>query len=310
MSDLAFGLKLPNCGGILCPPEWATPESMEALAGLAESYQYDSVWFQDHLLSPAELRHLGDLRFYEPLITAAALASRFPSLSFGIATIILPLREPVLLAKQMSVFDAFFPGRLKVGFGTGRYESEFESFGTSWSQRGATADDYLDLITALLSEEEVTRSGARTVTSGVMSPRPDDVRRLLWVGGTAAPVLRRTVRYASGWICAALAPDEVAAHVGRLHDLIREDGGDPGQLRVALSTTIRRSSSTQREDDHSIHRHSKAIAGSDDEISEILRAHVGAGVTDFLVTFDEPDLDGVQGAAAWFASDIVPDLES
>jgi len=310
MSDLSFGLKLPNCGGILCPPDWATPETVADLAHLADTYQYDSVWFQDHLLTPAELRHLGQLRFYEPLITAAALAGRFPSLTFGIATIILPLREPVLLAKQMAVFDAFFPGRLKVGFGTGRYESEFDAFGASWSDRGRTADEYLELVAALLTEEEVTRTGTRAVTSAVMSPRTEDVRRLMWVGGTAAPVLRRTARYGSGWICAAITPEEVAGYVGRLHDMIRAEGRNPAELRVALSTTIRRNATGDRTDDHSIHRHSTALAGSDEEIQQTLRAHVDAGVTDFLVTFDEPDLDRLQGAAAWFGSDVVPSLRS
>lgn len=303
--DLSFGLKLPNCGGILCPPEWATPESLSDLAGLAAESGYGSVWFQDHLLTPAELRPLGDLRFYEPLMTAAALAARFPSLVFGIATIILPLREPVLLAKQLAAFEAFFPGRLKVGFGTGRYESEFDAFGAPWSDRGRTADDYLEVVSALLAGGDVTREGARTLRAAVMSPGVPDGREVIWVGGTAAAVLRRTVRHASGWICAALTPDEVAGHVSQLRELLRAAGREPSDLRIALSSTISRGSRDDA-DDHSVHRHAKTIAGDEEQIVRTLQAHVEAGVTDFLIAFNEPTLEGLHRAAAWFADEIIP----
>ena len=96
-----IGFKLPNCGGVMCNVEWATPANVVRLAGMARDLGYDSVWLHDHTVTPRELQHLDEPPFYEPLVVMAAIAGQVPDIVVGVATLILPFRDPVLLTKQM-----------------------------------------------------------------------------------------------------------------------------------------------------------------------------------------------------------------
>lgn len=310
--SVGFGFKLPNCGGVLCEPSWATPQVMRRLASRAEILGFDSLWMQDHLLTPRELQHLGPVDFHEPLVTAAHVLSVTQRASVGVATIILPFREPVLLAKQLSTLEALFPHRVVAGFGTGRYESEFDALGVDWKDRGAIADEYLETLVALLRAgdvESVSTDGQRGVTAAQMYPRPPAGSLPMWIGGNVGAALRRSAKFGDGWISAALSIDEAREHIGRLREAVVAHGRPWDGFSVALSLTIRPEAS-ERAGGPELHRHRNAVAGSSDEVTAALHAYKEAGVTDFLIAFDVGELEELESAMAWFAGEIMPALAS
>jgi alkanesulfonate monooxygenase SsuD/methylene tetrahydromethanopterin reductase-like flavin-dependent oxidoreductase (luciferase family) len=312
---VSWGLKLPNCGGVLCPPDWAQPETILALAGAAERHGFDTVWLHDHLVTPAELRHLGAPRFHEPLITMATVASARPKLRVGVATIVLPLRDPVLLAKQVSTLASFFPGRLLIGLGAGRYASEFEVLGLDhFERRGSLSAEHLEIIRSLLTKHEVTHSGpSRSLRGASMYPQPAERPHLLYAGNSAAAA-RRAARLADGWIGASMPPEELKQTVGTMRSLRLELGLDD-PFDIAYSATIvrdegspvGRAMSSEKEE---LHLHASTISGDGHQVSAQLADYIAAGVTHLQLSLRAATLDELAGHLSWFESEVISRQDS
>ena len=306
-----WGLKLPNCGGVLCPPEWARPDTIHAIATEAEAAGFDSVWLHDHLVTPAELKHVSP-DFYEPIVTMAALAAAHPNLTVGVATIILPLRDPVLLAKQVQTLAGFFPGQTMIGLGAGRYSSEFESLGLdTFERRGAVAAEYLSIMQALLTRPDVDHSGEIRTLSGVtMNPRPKDRPPLLYAGNVAAGA-KRAARLADGWIGASMPPEQFAEMVAMMATVRADEGRADEPFLVTFSATVVReepdaASVEERED---LHMHKATISGDAATVAGLLAPYVLAGSTHFQLSLRAGTLEELSDNIAWFTREVAPAVE-
>lgn len=311
--QVSIGFKLPNCGGVLCQPEWATPDTIHDLAGRAARLAFDAVWLHDHLVTPRELRHLGALSFYEPLITMAALAQAHPRLDVGVATVVLPLRDPLLLAKQIGTLDGFFPGRLIFGLGAGRYESEFEAVGLDvFARRGKVSKEYLEIIGALRSDDPVTYRGTyRQLTDVSMHPQstsPD--RSPVWYAGNSPVAAQRAGRYADGWIGATMAPDEFSAVIGPMLAARQAAGLATDGFSIAVSATVERvRTGMLGRPDGELHQHASTITGSTARIVEQLNQFAAIGATHFLLSLRAGALDQLHDDMEWFASEVMPRIQ-
>ena len=301
-----FGYKLPNCGGVLCPPEWASPRTIEELATDAARAGFRSLWLHDHVLTPDELKHLREPEFYEPVTVAVRLLALLPEVQIGIATIVLPLRDPVVLAKQLVTAARFFPGRLIAGIGSGRYASEFAAFGSPlYDARSKVTDEHLRLMRALLTSPTVTFSGTyRSVVDAQMFPKARPGELALWLAANAPVGIKRAARHADGWIAASMPLDEFrAAH--ETYTAAQRAASRSGAA-IALSLTIDPDGPNARED--GLHRHAFALRGSASEIAAEISRYEGAGATHFLVTFPSATLAEVREKIRWFSSQVVPGL--
>lgn len=308
---MSIGFKLPNCGGVLCRPEWATPATIHELAARAADLQFDAVWLHDHLVTPRELRHLGDLSFYEPLITMATLAQAHPRLKVGVATVVLPLRDPLLLAKQIGTLQGFFPGRLIFGLGAGRYESEFEAVGLDlFARRGKVSKEYLEIIRSLLTQDPVTYEGTyRHLTDVSMHPQPSGADRSpVWYAGNAQIAAERAGRLADGWIGATMAPGEFTAVIGPMLAAREAAGLDPSDFSIAVSATVERTRTDGALDSNvePLHQHASTISGSAEVIAKQLNDFVAIGATHFLLSLRAAHLDRLHDDMDWFGSEVMP----
>ena len=307
-----WGLKLPNCGGVLCPPEWARPDTIHAIAAEADAAGFDSVWLHDHLVTPAELKHVSP-DFYEPIVTMTALAAAHPRLTVGVATIILPLRDPVLLAKQVETLAGFFPGRIMIGLGAGRYSSEFESLGLEFfERRGSVAAEYLTIIQALLTRPDVDHAGEMRTLSGVtMNPRPKVRPQLLYAGNVAAGA-KRAARLADGWIGASMPPEDVADMVTLMGGVREEAGRGDEPFLITFSATVVRddgvghSQSTGRDD---LHMHKATISGDAPTVAALLAPYVLAGASHFQLSLRSESLEDLSDNITWFSREVAPAVE-
>lgn len=301
-----FGFKLPNCGGVLCETDWARPETILELAATAHELGYDSVWLHDHLLTPRELQHLTQPPFYEPMTVMSAVAAAVPEVKVGVATLILPLRDPVLLAKQIMTMEHFFPGRTIIGVGLGQYESEFQAFGSdSYRSRGRVANEHLDIIEALLAEGPATVTGAsRSVVEAEAYPKPTPGEGpTIWVGGNSDAAAKRAARYGTGWISSgALSPQDVEAQMDSI-----QPQREP--FHAVLTATVAREvapAEAEESGEHRIHQHASVIAGDAAHVAGQIGSYHEAGVSHFLLTFRSADLDAVRAQMRWFMSDVLP----
>jgi probable F420-dependent oxidoreductase len=193
----------------------APPGQVVELARRAEELSYDGVWLPDHPLPPGPFGPTyGGV--YEPLVTLAAIAAVTDRVRLGTSILILPLRDPFLLAKQAASVERLAPGRVVLGVGTGWEEREFAALRVPFAGRGERTDAAIRLIRHLHTvghgpfEDEHHGFDVGTFAPAPTSPVP------ILVGGTSAAAFRRAATLGDGWHGVGVAPAEFRSRAADL----------------------------------------------------------------------------------------------
>ena len=171
------------------------------MARRAEELGYDMIAIPEHLAVPPDDQHTG--HFWLHSTTAqAALAGATSRIKLNSCVTILPLQHPILHAKALATADWLSGGRMIVTFGLGSIRNEYAYFGVPWEERGAIADEYLEAIVALWTQERPTFEGKYVSLRDIgFQPKPVQKPHLpIWIGGDSKPAFRRVARFGSGWI--------------------------------------------------------------------------------------------------------------
>jgi probable F420-dependent oxidoreductase len=197
------------------------PEALARRARLAEEAGFESLWVGDHIALPMDAPDPADEPRLEAVVALSHLAAVTSRVRLGFGIIVLPQRQPVLLAKQIASIDVLSNGRLTIGFGVGYVEAEFAAMGTELAGRGERTDEYLDAMRALWDEPVPEFSGRHLSFAGVIS-RPRPVQRPhppIVIGGHSPAAFQRAVRAGGGWFGWERSPRQVADAVERLDGL-------------------------------------------------------------------------------------------
>ena len=244
MSELPrLGVRLPNSG------PFAEPDALLSTADLAERLGFDRVWVHDHVSWPREkLTHFAtgsleacgdqDPNFFESVSTAALLAGRLRRAGVGIAGLVLPLRDPRVLAKQLATIDRLGASRLVAAFAIGAIRGDFEVMGVPFERRGRIANEYLAVLRSIFdSHQPVSFQGDFvSFSDGTFLPKPLGLG--LWATGSSEPGLTRAARFADGWMTVYQTVDAYRGFVTRLRELTAEQGRDPGALATGYETYV------------------------------------------------------------------------
>jgi probable F420-dependent oxidoreductase len=200
------------------------PEGAARVARAAEAAGFDSLWGGEHVVLPDPRVPPAPLepedRITDPVVTLAFLAAHTSRIRLGTGIIILPQRNPLVLAKQLATLDVLSGGRLIVGVGVGYLEPEFRALGIAFEHRGPMTDEYLAALRAIWSEAQPAYRGRFVSFEGVQAhPRPaqQPVPPIV-IGGHTPAAFRRAVEQGHGWYGFAL--DE--AGVQRCLDGLRQ----------------------------------------------------------------------------------------
>jgi probable F420-dependent oxidoreductase len=185
-------------------------------AQLAEDLGFDSIWAGEHVVLPSPRVAPSPMEpeepILDPLIHLAFVAAATTRVLLATGIVILPQRNPLVLAKQAASLDVLSGGRLLLGIGAGYLEPEMTAIGAPMSDRGTRTDDYLEAMRALWTEPApVEHHGPFTNFAGIdANPRPLQAGgpRII-VGGRSMPAYRRAVAQGHGWYGFALTPADV-----------------------------------------------------------------------------------------------------
>ncbi len=177
-----------------------------------EASPVDSFWQTERLV--------GSAPYLEPMATLAALAGATRRLKFGMSVVVVTHRDPLLLAKECATIDFLAQGRLLPAFGVGNDGApEWAALGQNPAERGARADEILELLTRLWSEPAVTHAGKFfRYTGACIEPKPVQKPLPLWIGGSSAAAIRRTARLGTGWLAGIQTPEQVGPVVAAIRD--------------------------------------------------------------------------------------------
>ena len=192
---MKLGIHIPQIG------RKAGPEAVRRGARQAEDLGYDNIWVNDHLAIPHDAPYPPSKSFYEPLITLTWAAAATSRVELGTSVLVLPLRIPAHLAKELATLDLLSDGRLILGTGVGWMEAEFDAMGVPFHDRGARSDDIINILRACWGEDPISYRPT-TVTAALDGIRalPQPERKIpIWVGGNSKPALRRAKALGDGW---------------------------------------------------------------------------------------------------------------
>jgi probable F420-dependent oxidoreductase len=197
---------------------FASPRDFLAWIDLCEDSGVDSVWVTDRLISSSPM--------LEPLSAFGVIAGRTERLKFGMNAIVLPLRDPLVVAKECATLDFLSNGRLLTAFGVGsELAPEYRGTNRAFKGRGRQADEMLQIMSRLWAGERLTFAGEfYQYTDVVISPLPEQQPLPLWIGGSSDAAVRRTALYGTGWLGGIQSPAMVKPVVARIRAAAAEAG--------------------------------------------------------------------------------------
>ena len=220
------------------------PGAVVQTARAAEAAGFDSVWAGEHLVLPDPQVPPSPMAPQDPaldsLLALTWAAAHTTTIRLATGIVILPQRNPVVLAKQVATLDVLSGGRVMLGVGAGYLEPEFRAVGANFAERGAVTDEYLDAMRTLWYDEHPEYRGRFAGFSGVDAyPRPVQRPVPLIVGGHSAPAYRRAVARAHGWYGYWLTPAQAATSVAGLAEAAGRVARPAGLGPLEISVTPR-----------------------------------------------------------------------
>jgi probable F420-dependent oxidoreductase len=287
-----YGLVLPSLG------DDANLAGIEAAIDLAAAHGFTDVWTTDHILVGRDAAEDYG-RLYEAVTTLAWAAARNATLRLGASVIVVPMREPVLLAKQLATVDALSRGRLIAGMGVGWNRHEFANVGAAdrFDVRGAFLEETINLCRHLWSGSTEPFEGRfARFENFVFEPLPDQGASLpIWIGARDERALRRVGRLADAYHASAASPESVAKRI----PIIRAAAEAAGRPMPRLSARVRLELDGPAESFYTIHGSAEAV------VAEI-RKFAALGVDHLALAFPPRDAAGLQEAFERFASEVRP----
>jgi probable F420-dependent oxidoreductase len=298
-----YGLILPSLG------DDATREGIDAAGEIAERLGFTDVWTTDHLLVDASAADDYG-RIFEAVTTLAYLAGRTTTVGLGASVIVVPMRNAVVLAKELATIDNLSRGRVIAGVGVGWSRAEFANVGVAdrFAVRGAYTDETIRLWRHLWSGADWPFHGRfHTFDDFVFGPLPDrDGAIPIWIGGRQEAALRRVGRLADTYHSSATSP---SAYEPRLA-VIRAAAEEAGRPMPALSARVRvRLNSSEPVDGEPVDGEAVdgyAMRGTPEDVAVEIRSFAAIGVGHLALTFPAHDPEGLAHQAEAFVREVVP----
>ena len=243
--SIRIGAKVPNSGPL------PARLGIGAMAAELEAAGFESLWVSDHIVLPTAIESRypfaadgratwpTDTPYFDALIALALIAQATERATIGTAVLVLPLRQPVVFAKQAASIDVASGGRLSLGVGAGWLEEEFAALAVPFARRGHRLEEWISITRSCWTGAPgQSQSELYDLPAGVLClPRPAHEIPFL-IGGHSGPALRRAGRIGNGWLAQqslpALAPQELVAPIDTMRNAAREAGRDPDSLQVVL----------------------------------------------------------------------------
>lgn len=236
---MKFGAALPTCtAGMLYPVPFASKDDIVRVAIEAEQLGYYEVAGNDHFTTQRYVRETfaDPPDFFDPLISYAYCAAKTSVLRLMTGIVVVPMRHPIVLAKQLATLDRFSDGRVIAGAGIGAYREEFEACFPDLAgvKRAELMRESLEALRVLLEERHATYEGDHIRFRDVeMYPKPLQERLPIYSAGNSDGAIRRAAELCEGWLPAALPLEGIAAGKAKLERYAREVGRDPSTIAIA-----------------------------------------------------------------------------
>ena len=235
---MKFGLAFASSAG-------TDQQSALDITRVAEQVGFDSVWGGEHVIRPDSIASKypytedgampgdADTPIPDPLIWLAYVAAAAPTLKLGTCILIVPQRNPLVLAKELATLDHLTGGRVELGIGVGWLEEEFQALGIPWARRGARNDEYIEAMRALWAGPHAEYHGEFVdFPPATCNPRPVKGDIPVLVGGDTPAAIRRAARLANGYFPGTTDPAGLTALIEDMKRAAEAHDRDPAEIAM------------------------------------------------------------------------------
>jgi probable F420-dependent oxidoreductase len=224
---------------------YADREVYRAFAQNADRLDFSTLWNLEHIMMFEQVESnypYGDLPddlsfpILNPYVGLAFLAGQTEQIRLATGIALMTQYPPLLLAKLIGTLDYLSNGRFVFGVGVGWLKEASLALGVPWERRSARMREYVEALRVVWGEETNDYSGEFVEFEGVLSyPKPVAGTVPVFMGGNTEPALKRTAEYADGWFGLKLSPEEAEEKIGRLRELLAENGREGEPFEIAVS---------------------------------------------------------------------------
>ncbi|HKA92462.1 MAG TPA: LLM class F420-dependent oxidoreductase [Acidimicrobiia bacterium] len=242
---MKFGILFANVG------PYVQPEMAASLGRIAEEHGFESIWTVEHVVVPGDYqseypysptgRMPGpeESPIPDPLIWLTWVGAATTSLRLATGILILPQRNPVILAKELATLDVLSGSRVELGVGVGWLREEFDALGVPFEERGARTDEYIEALRCLWRDDEPCFVGRYANFDRAKSyPKPPRGTIPIHVGGHTMPAARRAGRLGDGFFPGRSTDDELGPLIETMRASAKDNGRDPDAIEVTAGGAL------------------------------------------------------------------------
>jgi probable F420-dependent oxidoreductase len=245
MSNIKIGAYMPSAGDL------PAQHGIHGLATRLEQAGFSSLWVSDHVVMPARIGAAypfakdgkatwdTSIPWYDAMIVLGMVASATQKVELGTAVLVLPLRHPIIFAKQAATIDSLSGGRLTLGVGAGWLSDEFEALNVPFKTRGKRLEEWISLSRNIWTGAPEQFDGAHFSLPPNILSYPEPAHNIPFlIGGHSRPALKRAGTLGNGWLPqqsgASMDPGALEEPIKSMKEEAIAGGNDPNQLRVVL----------------------------------------------------------------------------
>jgi probable F420-dependent oxidoreductase len=281
------------------------------LAKKAEKLGFDSIWISDHVVLPVKYQERFSKILYDPFVILASIAAKTKKISLGTSVIIVPYRNPMVVAKMVSTIDVLSDGRVILGVGPGWMEEEFNILGIPFNERGKRTDEYIKIFKEVWEKDDPQFDGEfysfskiKFYPKPIQKPHPP-----IWIGGISKRAIARAVELGDGWHPVWLSPDQMEEKIGYLKSVAKEKETNldnfvfsiRNRLRILETTEVKKPNLSESRGQYTFSFH-----GTTEEIIDDIRQFESIGVSHIIFDLDVENDKEMFNTIEQFSKDIMP----
>ncbi len=303
MADIKFGVTYSE------RPDFT---DLPAYARRVEDLGFASIWVTENISSGAPA--------LECFTALSFMAAHTNKLMLGPSVMLLPVRNPILVAQTVASLDILSGGRVVLGVGVGEVTPDLAAHGVDFRERASRSNEALEIIKRLWTEDSVTFHGKHfDMDNYQLIPRPvQKPHPRIHVGGGAATVVRRAGRFADSLIPVSKTPAEARAMFESAEQTARDSGRDPSTMTRVMHLFLCFANSSEQaagiasgvftrryNSQTNVPPDAPHLLGTADRIRDTVQSFIDVGVTEFVLNVVCPPEEGI-GQAARFAQEVMP----
>ena len=272
----------------------------------AEQLGFKSVWASDHIIIPQEWKGRFSDIFPDPFIMLTAISQNTSKITLGTSAIILPYRNPIIVAKMLSTLDNLCNGRLICTVAPGWMKEEFDILGVPYEGRIPKTEEFIKILKNLWSENPDPFEGEFYTFKNVsFQPKPMQDKLQIWMGGNADGAIQRAVDYADGWQPIWFGPEELKNKIFYLEKYADEKKVNINREIYNISLRNRILFTSDKDNGNNP---DTALIGQKNEVFDKILAYKDLRIKEVVLDFISPNIDEILETMEIVGNELIPEL--